>query len=108
MMIKRVDGKRMPSRDGKGFPYSVSVSPGTHTLTIYLSDLSGGNVYVSQYADMELSVAVVSGHQYVLKYKTDGRLLRPYIVDLGANVSCKYVIAGSMLRGYIPVELSCN
>ena len=110
MMIKKVDGKRSPSRNGAGFPYSVGISPGKHTLGIYLSDLSDFNPFLhgGKYADLELQVEVAAGHSYALRHRTDGQRVQAYLTDLGDSVQCRYEIAGTMRQGYVPVALKCE
>ena len=110
MLINKVDGKRTPSNISERFRYSVGVSPGAHTLSIHLSDLSDFNPFLhgGKYSDLELQVDVAAGHSYALRYHTDGTRVQAYLTDLGAGLRCHYQIAGSMRQGYVPVELKCD
>lgn len=112
IMIKKIDGKRTPSRKGGGYPYSVTLTPGKHQITIYLNKLLGYQPYgvTSRYIDMTLDVYVVAGHQYSIRHSDsiDYSSARVYLHDLGENMNCRYVKSGSMHQGYAPVRLECN
>lgn len=109
LMIKKIDGKRTPSRGGNGFPYSARLSPGDHTLSLYVSNdsLSNGYVFLDYYANLEISLNVVEGHNYALRLSPSKTHAIVEAIDLGF-VSCSYKITGKMARGYVPVTLDCQ
>ena len=111
-MITKVDGKRMPSRKGGGYPYSVAVSPGAHKIKFFVSDLSGFNPFLNgrKFADFEEQIEVEAGHAYSISFRNspDGESVRAIVTDLGLGKACRYEVTGSMRQGYVPVALRCS
>jgi hypothetical protein len=109
-MITKVDGKRMPSRKGGGYPYSVAVSPGIHKLTFFVMSHHDPNPLASSYADFEEQIEVESGHAYSISFQNipGGNSVIARVTDLGLGKVCRYEVTGKMQRGYVPVALRCN
>ena len=108
-MFTHVDGKRMPSRELRGYPYSVSVAPGTHVLDFFIRNVWWESAYVSGWSsDFKESFHFEAGHTYAMRHVRRGEKVYVRMEDLGVGVACRYVPAGSMSQGYSPVDLVCG
>ncbi len=107
LMIKKIDGKRVPGTVLGGSPYSAYLLPGTHRISLYVSDVSGSDWRVSRTANPEVTINAEAGHSYALKLSTESSQAIVQVVDLGIT-KCRYEVIGKMMRGYTPVALKCE
>lgn len=86
LYFTHVDGESMPSRGGAGYPVSLTLAPGKHTLRVFYS--AGDNRGLHQTVEATL----VAGHTYVVDHLpipgTGAVLLK--LSDLGKGEQCHY------------------
>lgn len=81
-----VNGESLPSRGGGGYPVSLTLAPGKHTLRVYFVMPDHRSV------ERSFDATVQAGHTYVVEYLTvpgtNAVLLR--LADRGRNEQCQY------------------
>jgi hypothetical protein len=97
-----VDGVRLPSRKGGGYPLAITLPAGSYQVKmLYLSH--------NNYAEISQPVTVQAGHTYAVKNvmrNVGGRLVwDPELEDLGKGMGCHYERL-NQLRG--DVRLICQ
>lgn len=107
MYINKVDERKTFKVTDKNPPYSVTVMPGRHVLSVHINDVSNPYPLIDKYANMEVSIDAEPGQNYVLRMLSDGRHVSVVAESIGKR-SCQYVVVGSQLRGYLPVRLECS
>ncbi|EGJ10650.1 hypothetical protein [Rubrivivax benzoatilyticus] len=81
-----VDGASLPSRGGGGYPVSLVLAPGQHTLRAYFVTPDHRST------EQSLTAVLEAGHTYVVEYLlipgTPAVLMK--LVDQGKNQQCSY------------------
>jgi hypothetical protein len=108
-MFTHIDGNHLPSRDWRGYPYSVSVAPGTHVLNFFVRSVGYESSRVRGWnSDIEESFDFEAGHTYAMRHVRRGDKVYVRMEDLGVGVPCRYVQVIGMNQGYSPVDLVCG
>lgn len=86
LYFTHVNGESLPSRGGGGYPVSLTLPPGQHTLRIYLVTPDHRSTEQSVKANLQ------AGHTYVMEYLgipgTNAFLLK--LADQGPSQVCAY------------------
>ena len=81
-----VNGDALPSRGGGGYPVSLRLAPGKHTLRVFFATPDRRS------SELTLQAAVEAGHTYVVEYLivpgTAAVALK--LADRGKNEVCRY------------------
>lgn len=107
LMIKKVGGAKTFGLSDRNPPYSVTIMPGHHVLSVSVIDTTTPDPRTSKFVDMEVPVDVVAGRNYVLRILSDGRNVSVRPEDIGSLV-CRYEVIGGQQRGFLPVRMACE
>jgi hypothetical protein len=101
MEIIKANGKRTYNViTDPSAPYSVTLPPGRHVLSIFMMETQPGYPYDYKSVDVDLDVDVVAGHDYALRHREslDGQQVKLEVVDLGTDKTCAYESRGVAAR----------
>lgn len=81
-----VNGESLPSRGGAGYPVSLTLAPGKHSLRVFFA--TGDH----RWTERTFEATVAAGHTYVVEYLlipgTSAVLLK--LADRGKDEQCRY------------------
>jgi hypothetical protein len=98
MEIIKANGKRTYNViTDSSAPYSVTLAPGKHVLSIFMMETQPAYPLDYKSVDMDVEVDLVAGHDYALRHteSLDGKSVLIRAVDLGTDKTCRYVSRGT-------------
>jgi hypothetical protein len=103
LYFTHVNGESLPSRGGGGYPVSLSLAPGQHTIRAYFTTPDHRST------EQSVTATVQAGHTYVVEYLvvpgTSGVLLK--LADQGKSQQCGYVRT-DQVRGTAMLQCSAR
>ena len=107
LIIKQVDGVKAFKVTDSNLPYSVTIMPGMHVLSVSIIDVTTTDPRTSKFVDMEVLVDVTVGRNYVLRIVSGGRSVSVQTEDIG-NATSRYEVIGGQQRGFLPLRMDCG
>ncbi|MFM2060021.1 MAG: hypothetical protein RLY71_4406 [Pseudomonadota bacterium] len=92
LYFTHVNGESLPSRGGGGYPVSLALPPGKHTIRVFLA------MPDNRSTEQSVSTVVEAGNTYVTEFLaipgTSAILLK--LVNLGKGQQCSYTNTGQV------------
>ena len=107
MEIIKANGKRTYNViTDPSAPYSVTLPPGRHVLSVFMMETQPAYPYDYKSSDIDLDVDLVAGHDYALRHREslDGKRVALHVIDLGTDKTCRYVGRGVSARPALVCE----